>query len=221
MPRPVRTLATLLLAGALLGAAATAPVAATEQTGRYRFWSYWWGADGQWTFARAGASHAVADGDVEGWRFGLGDSSGAEQPREAASFDALCGHVPRPDGSVRVALVVDFGDPADAPDGESPPSGVDSRCVVVPEAQATGIAVLAESSTVRQRSGLICGIGGFPQRDCAPRVTVDAAPAAPSGWDTELPAVAGLVLVLGLGGVAVHRWRRPAAVAVLDGGGHG
>jgi hypothetical protein len=163
----------------------------------------------------------VADGDVEGWRFGLGDSSGAEQPREAASFDALCGHVPRPDGSVRVALVVDFGDPADAPDGESPPSGVDSRCVVVPEAQATGIAVLAESSTVRQRSGLICGIGGFPQRECAPRVTVDAAPAAPSGWDTELPAVAGLVLVLGLAGVAVHRWRRPAAVAVVDGGGHG
>jgi len=221
MPLPVRRpIAVLLMAAASL--AVGAPASASSETAQqYRFWSYWWGTDGQWTYAPAAASHAVADGDVEGWRFAVSGTGRAEPPREAASFDALCGHVPRPDGSVRVALVVDYGDSADAPDGETPPARVDRQCVVVPETSATGVAVLAGYSTLRQRDGLICGIGGYPQRECAPRA--DAAPSAPAGptaWDSELPGLAGMALVLGLGGAAAHRWRRPAVAADQDERGH-
>jgi hypothetical protein len=65
---------------------------------------------------------------------------------------------------------VDFGDQAQAPEGETAPESK-TVCVVVPSGSSSADA-LAKAAEVRSESGLICGIDGFPATECAPEVTV-------------------------------------------------
>jgi hypothetical protein len=53
----------------------------------YRYWSYWHGDAGSWTYANVGpGSWKLRDGDVEGWRFlNGGPESKAAPPRAAAA----------------------------------------------------------------------------------------------------------------------------------------
>jgi hypothetical protein len=90
---------------------------------------------------------------------------GNHAPSFAADFDAVCGDTAAVEGRKRVAVVVDPGAAADAPDGEQPP-GAWAMCVVAEE-RATGYDVLRAAATVRAERGLICGIGGYPARGCA------------------------------------------------------
>lgn len=148
---------------------------AASQAAAYRYWSYWLGSDGGWTFANVGpAFRSPADGTLEGWRFSVSGVEGNRAPSFAADFDAVCGDTAPEDGRKRVAVVVDPGVAADAPEGEQPP-GAWAMCVVA-EPRATGYDVLRAAATVRAERGLICGIGGYPARGCAD-VIADPAPA--------------------------------------------
>lgn len=144
----------------------SAVLPATSQAAAYRYWSYWLGAEGGWTFANVGpAFRSPADGSLEGWRFSVSGVEGNHAPSFAADFEAVCADTAPEEGRKRVAVVVDPGVAADAPEGEQPP-GAWAMCVVA-EPRATGYDVLRAAATVRAERGLICGIGGYPARGCA------------------------------------------------------
>ena len=134
----------------------------------YRFWSYWTGGS-DWTFSSQGAARRPADGTVDGWRFAVSPASSSTiPPRHSPSFSSLCGKTPAQDGKKRVGLVVDSGVSGDAPSGESPPAMI-ATCAVVPE-DANGYDILMTVATLRTDRGLICGINGYPARECGEAV---------------------------------------------------
>jgi hypothetical protein len=154
----------LAVAAAVVVPSAVLPAA--SQAAAYRYWSYWLGTDAGWSFANVGpAFRSPADGTLEGWRFSVSGVEGNRTPSFAADFDAVCGDTAPEDGRKRVAVVVDPGFAADAPEGEQPP-GAWAMCVVAEE-RATGYDVLRAAATVRAERGLICAIGGYPSRGCA------------------------------------------------------
>jgi hypothetical protein len=184
------------------------------------FWGYWH-ADasngGKWAFAQTGpASSHPKDGSIEGWRFARSSGDTGTPPRGKADFAKACGTTPAKAGSERVAVVIDYGDPADAPDGTRPPVGK-VECAVVPK-NSTGSAVLAKVAAVKaDKSGLICAIDVFgpcggPAAAAAPSPTASAA-AAPKKKSAGSKAVTvgiGLLLILAAGGsmMAVRRRAR-------------
>lgn len=176
----------MALAAAIMAASAVAPVAlaAPAHAAAYRYWSYWLGSDGQWSFSNVGASSRTpADGTVEGWRFSVSGVAGNDRPSFAPDFDTVCADTPAQEGRKRVAVIVDPGLAEDAPDGEQPP-GAWALCVVA-EPRATGYDVLRAAAPVRVDSGLICAIGGYPARECA--VVIDAPDPTPSPKPSKTP----------------------------------
>ncbi len=214
--RSRRGLAALLTAVAALALAGTATPA---QAAGYRYWSFWEGAGGAWRFAPTGPSTATpANGDVEGWRFAVSpDSASAVQPRGAAEFGAICAGTPAKAGSERIALVLDFGTPADAPGGAVPPAER-TACALVPTGASAADALVAVSKSLRyDSSGLLCGVDGYPATGCGEQVstsgTKPAAAPAPAKSDAAGPAVgtlagAGAIVVLGAAGLWQARRRR-------------
>ncbi|MEH0544031.1 SCO2322 family protein [Streptomyces sp. B21-105] len=167
----------------LTGAVGVIGSAVPAQAAGYRYWSFWdrarGGAGGHWTYATQGPSLArPADGDVQGFRFAVSaDSQDASQPRGAASFAAICAGTPAQDGTKRVALVIDFGTPADAPGGESPPSPAQrTACARVSPAATTAEALAAVAKPLRyDANALLCAISGYPETGCGEQVSTDAA----------------------------------------------
>jgi hypothetical protein len=176
------------LAVAVLGVPVTlglaVALAPAAEASTYRYWSYWWGErpgkPAAWQYASQGpATHSVGDTWVLGWRFATAPENGASAPRQSASFAALCPGLDTPvSGSVRVALVVDYGSSADAPPGQSPPttSTVRVECLTLPTSpRVTGSSVLAAAGVpVRSEGGLVCALDGYPKGECAPLVTAPA-----------------------------------------------
>jgi hypothetical protein len=188
LPRPrsirrIGALAVLLgLVAALLLPAAAASAAA------YRYWGYYQLTGTTWNFATKGADQTVpADGSVEGWRFAVGSEDVTRFPRATPTFDEICGDTRAGAGDKRVAVVLDYGRPADSPDNSEPPAPV-GRCAVVSSA-ATGLEVLSKVAEVRTDKSLICGIDGFPATGCGDEVkTVSAeAKAADTPVTLKLP----------------------------------
>ena len=199
-----------------------APAARAETA--YRYWSYWSVRDSAWSFATLGPASALpADGAVEGWRFAVTteQASAQDAPRTdaASAFDAICGTTAAVDGRKRIALVLDFGDPADAPDGQTPPASVTECVVAAPD--ASGYQVLSSVADVRTEDGLVCGLDGFPGSGCAdivdaasPAPTSNASAAAPASAPALGGAWAMLVSALALLGAAILGavlWRRRAS----------
>ncbi|NJP99620.1 SCO2322 family protein [Streptomyces zingiberis] len=155
--------------------------ASPAQAQGYRYWSFWQGQQEQqgrqgngagWAYATEGPATArPGDGDVAGFRFSVSaDSGDAAQPRAAADFDAVCGSVPAAEGRKRVALVLDFGTAADAPDGERPPRPR-TECATVPRDATAGEALAAVAEPLRYDSAaLLCAIAGYPERGCGEQV---------------------------------------------------
>lgn len=88
----------------------------------------------------------------------------------------------RAPGSKRVAVVFDFGDPADAPTGQTPPAAR-GTCVVAPTA-ATGARILSQAAAIRTDRGLVCAIGGCrptsaPRDAATPQPKPTPSPAQP------------------------------------------
>ena len=169
-----------------LALAAVLASAAPAEASTYRYWTYWWGSGtgktaSGWTFAQVGpAGHRVDDTWVLGWRFATTSTVGSTPPRQSADFATLCPGLSAPvTGSVRVALVIDYGTTADAPPGQTPPttSTVRRECLTV-AAGSRGVDVLrAAGVTVRSENGLICALDGYPVGECAP-VVPDPTPTA-------------------------------------------
>ncbi len=157
---PIRVVLAAVVA-ACLSALTLAPAHAAA----YRYWGFYQLSDGAWTFAQKGPDQTVPkDGSVEGWRFAVADEASTRYPRAVLTFDQLCGTTPAQTGKKRVGLVVDFGRPADAADGATPPEPK-ALCAVV-ATDATSAVVLAVAGDVRTEKGLVCGVDGYPTTDC-------------------------------------------------------
>ncbi|MEU0402320.1 SCO2322 family protein [Streptomyces sp. NPDC006197] len=214
-------------AGALL--ALTAVAAAPAQAAGYRYWSFWESDGGKpWTYATQGPATArPADGDALGFRFAI--SNGTDDtslPSVAPDFPGICGGVEKKDGTKRIAVVVDFGGPADAPPGEAPPKKlIKVGCAEVRE-DATGAEALAAVAKPLRYDGsaMLCGIAGYPAHGCGEQVTektpasktpASAGPTAStaaegSGGGPSFGVLVGGAAVLALGGAAIWKARRRA-----------
>ena len=163
-----RTLATII--AIFFISALAAPSHATEKG--YRYWGYFQAEPGStsWTEAMTGPTTNVPDGSVEGWvhTFASGTVN-AYPPRTAPDFNALCKKTPRISGKKRVGVVVDFGSLALKPRGESLPRRV-TTCVQI-QMNATGADILAAATKIRAASsGFICGINGYPAKECSAEI---------------------------------------------------
>jgi len=144
----------------------TAPANASGKG--WRYWAYYKAAPGEktWTAAMTGPTVDVKDGAVEGWSF-VFDASDVPTvaPSAKPDFNAICRRVKADKDLKRVALVVDFGRSAYAPKGEKVQKSF-TKCVQIAKS-AQGIDVLGKMVTVRAAaSGLICGINGYPAKEC-------------------------------------------------------
>jgi hypothetical protein len=188
----------------------------------YRYWSYWWGADGAWTYAQTGpADRILEDGDVEGWLFLVsGDPVPAQQPAAAADFAAICSQEEAVAGSVRVGVVIDYGSPDIAPDDSTVPDGdnPETLCITVAEG-SNAEQVLAKAASVRAEQGATCAINDYPATGCFEVVPATAAsPSAvaedPAAQSSSSPpqwiwlAAGALAVLAGAVVVLVNRNRR-------------
>ena len=174
-----RLIATLILMSLTsIVAAFAAPQSASATS--YRYWSYWWGRPGQatWQYAPLGPGGDVpGDGWVLGWRYQTTSASGAggQPPRASANFADLCATAAPVSGMEQVAVVVDYGDAQDAPEGQSAPARR-VECTAVP-VQSHGSAVMrAAGISLRSLNGFICGIDGYPLVGCATPVATPPSP---------------------------------------------
>ncbi|MFB8081225.1 SCO2322 family protein [Streptomyces sp. NPDC056013] len=223
-------------AGALLTLASVVAAAAPAQAAGYRYWSFWESDGGKpWAYATQGPATArPADGDAIGFRFAVSNGTNdTSRPSAAPDFTGICGGVEKKDGTKRVAVVVDFGGPADAPPGETPPEKpVKTGCAQVRE-DATGAEALAVVAKPLRYDGaaMLCGIAGYPARGCGEPVAdtggtgetgetgetgktqPSAAPSASATAGEEdggpsFGVLAGGAAVLALGGAAIWKARR-------------
>ncbi|MEU2020735.1 SCO2322 family protein [Streptomyces sp. NPDC016469] len=225
MSRVARALA-LLLVGAVLAVLG----AGTAQAAGYRYWSFWEGSADGWSYATQGPSLVrPEDGSVAGFRFAVSaDSQDASKPRSAPDFAKVCADTPAKDGSKRVAVVIDPGTAADAPDGETPPPPR-TACARVSKDASSAEALAAVAKPLRYDAGaMLCAISGYPATGCGEQVSGDSGgSSADSGSKTPASAAAstggngddggpsagilvgiGAVLLLGIAAVAQARRRR-------------
>ncbi len=208
-----RLLPLALAFGVVLAVLAAGPALASS----YRYWSFWDGAGGTWAYATVGPSMArPADGSVQGLRFAVSKDAAAEaaRPRAAADFTAICGATPAAEGKKRVALVIDFGLPEDAPPHEAPPQAEPrTACAqVAPEATAAE-ALASVAKPLRYNSAaLLCGVSGFPKQGCGeplPDTPAAAQPKADAGDDgPSAGLLAGIAAVAALAAAGIWQSRR-------------
>ncbi|MFE2062350.1 SCO2322 family protein [Streptomyces sp. NPDC059467] len=204
----VRRAALLLMTVLLVWGAAAGPA----QAAGYRYWSFWERDGSRWTYATQGPSTAQpADGAVEGFRFAVSeDSADASRPRGAADFGTICADTAAVRGRKRVALVIDFGTPADAPSGERPPAGR-TACAVVSGDATTAEALAAVAKPLRyDTNALLCAIAGYPEKGCGEQISAKSDGTSGSGPSLGLLAGAGVVVVLAAGAVWQARRRKNA-----------
>lgn len=167
--RTTRSLATLLTAFVVAGLGVLGSAGSAQAEEVTRFWIYYSAVDGEWQGSEKGIGATVPqDGTVEGYRYGGSTEFPAHiAPRADLSevtFDAVCGDIEAQEGQKRVAVVVDFGAEADAPEGAEVPAPY-ADCAQVPE-KATGYQVLDAVADVRvEQSSFgpsLCGIDGYP-----------------------------------------------------------
>lgn len=219
--RTARLLLPVLVLFAMFGAA---PAQAADG---YRYWSFWQrgGDGGGWAYAVQGPSSArPGDGDVIGFRFAVSeDSDDATRPRGTAGFTTVCADTPAKGGTKRVAVVLDFGTAADAPDHRTPPAPR-TECAQVGEDATAGEALAVVAKPLRYNSAaLLCAIAGYPESGCGDKVTTSGnAHAAPKGDGGEASddgggggsggpsagLIGGLAAVVLLGAAAVWQARR-------------
>ncbi|MET7856470.1 SCO2322 family protein [Streptomyces sp. NPDC005318] len=209
----------------VLGVALTVLGAGTAHAAGYRYWSFWEGRGTAWAYATQGPSLIRPDdGAVQGFRFSVSeDSQDSAKPRRAPGFAEICADTPAQDGTKRVALVIDPGTAADAPDGETPPA-LRTACARVAEDASTAEALASVAKPLRYDSNaLLCAISGYPASGCGEQISgsgdagrTSQPPASPSasahrgssGGGPSAGVLAGVAAVLLLGIAAVVQARR-------------
>jgi hypothetical protein len=156
----------IVLAIILLATFITPPAQAAEKG--YRYWGYFQTAPSKtaWTAAMTGPTVDIADGSVEGWSFVFSsDDIPSVKPRVKPDFKKICAGVKADKDSKRIAVVIDFGSTAYAPKGEKVKKTITTCVRTAKESQ--GIDVLGQVTKVRaEGSGLICGLAGYPAKEC-------------------------------------------------------
>ncbi|CCK30446.1 secreted protein [Streptomyces davaonensis JCM 4913] len=201
----IRRACAVLLAALFFG------VATPAQAATYRYWSFWDRDGSTWVYATQGPSVSVpSDGDVKGFRFALSeDSADAAQPRGTATFGTICARTPAKDGQKRVALVLDFGTPKDAPSGETPPK-LRTACAQVAEDATTAEALAKVAKPLRYDSNaLLCAIEGYPSAGCGDEISKPTTKNTDNdGNSPSLGLWAGAAGVAALGAAALWQSRR-------------
>ncbi|MER7723624.1 SCO2322 family protein [Streptomyces sp. NPDC096323] len=217
---------------AVLGAVLAVLGTGTAQAAGYRYWSFWEGSGSGWAYATQGPSLVrPEDGSVQGFRFAVSaDSQDAAKPRRSPDFAGICAHTPAEDGSKRVALVIDPGTAADAPDGATPPA-LRTACARVPKDASSADALASVAKPLRYGSdALLCAISGYPASGCGEQVAGNGDADAGRTADASAPTSSGVaaggdgsdgggpsagvlvgvaaVLLLGIAAVAQARRRR-------------
>jgi len=143
----------------------------------WRYWGYFQSAPGThtWVAAMTGPTVNVADGAVEGWSFVFSsDDVPSVAPQVKPNFKAICGTTKGDQDTKRIALVVEFGSPVWAPKGEKPRKTI-TECVRTAK-DSQGIDVLGQAVKIRAAaSGLICGLNGFPAKECGVEIATPVA----------------------------------------------
>jgi len=133
----------------------------------YRYWTFWVTTNDSWSFANEGAGTLKAtDQMVTGFKFAITGADNGVPPTESAVFAELCPDTSEQAGTLRVAVVVEYGNQSIAPEGETPPSANVISCVTVSEGQTAADALNATGLEVRANDGLLCGISGYPKEEC-------------------------------------------------------
>ncbi|MFE2286107.1 SCO2322 family protein [Streptomyces sp. NPDC059443] len=209
---------TPLLVG--LGLVLTLLAASPALASTYRYWSFWDGSGGQWKYATQGPSSArPADGSVQGFHFVVSKDAAdqAAPPRTGPDFAAVCSATPAVDGKKRVAVVIDFGSPADAPTGDAPPQDAPRTACAQLGPDATAAEALAEvAKPLRYNSAaLLCAVSGYPKQGCGePVAEASADPSADASADTgksggpSAGLLAGIAAVAALAAAALWQSRR-------------
>ncbi|MBM3703777.1 MAG: hypothetical protein FJW54_01735 [Actinobacteria bacterium] len=173
--KKLSALALILLAIALSGCSTSsdtsgASAESSDSPVGYRYWGYSQSSeDGRtWITAMEGpATTDPQDGTVEGWNYTL-SAEGVVDPQPPAlapDFQTLCGATAEKDGAKRIGYVIEFGNSAIHPEGDIAPTALQG-CASVP-VDASGIDVLNAVTEVRAgEGGFICGLAGFPSKDC-------------------------------------------------------
>ncbi|MFI6443755.1 SCO2322 family protein [Kitasatospora sp. NPDC050543] len=206
--RVVAALATTLFALLTVLGSGAGPAHATG----YRYWSFWKWSDGTWAYQQQGpALYVPQDGGVDGWRFAVSPDGGQDAARPGApgDFATVCAATPARPGGKRVAVVIDFGTPADAPSGEHPPERR-TACAAV-AAGATSAEVLAAVAPPLRydTGGMLCAIAGYPRAGCGEALTgPQPSGGGSSGSGPELGLIAGGAIVAVLAAGAVWQLRR-------------
>lgn len=217
------------LLAALVAASAVLLGAGSAEAAGYRYWSFWEGNGKNWEYATQGPSLLRPDdGAVQGFRFAVSEDSGdAAQPRRAPDFGAICAGTPAKDGQKRVALVIDPGTAADAPDGEKPPAPRTACARVAPDASSAEALAAVAKPLRYDSSAMLCAISGYPKSGCGEQVSGEdgSAKQTPSttasgraadeadgdgggGPSVGLLVGIGAVLLLGVAAVVQARRRR-------------
>ncbi|MDG9685016.1 SCO2322 family protein [Streptomyces sp. DH18] len=217
------------LLAALVAASAVLLGAGSAEAAGYRYWSFWDGNGKNWEYATQGPSLLRPDdGAVQGFRFAVSEDSGdAAQPRRAPDFGAICADTPAKDGQKRVALVIDPGTAADAPDGEKPPAPRTACARVAPDASSAEALASVAKPLRYDSSAMLCAISGYPKSGCGEQVSGEDGSAKPTpsitasgrtadeadddsggGPSVGLLVGIGAVLLLGIAAVVQARRRR-------------
>ena len=155
----------------------------------YRYWGYFQAPAGKtsWTAAMTGPTVELHDGDVEGWTFTASSNDiPATAPMADPDFATLCGGTSSVAGKIRVGIVVDFGTADIAPTGETPKEVI-TDCVTIP-AKSNGLVALQAVAQVRaDKSGLICGIGGYPAKECGVEIDMPATQSQTTSGQSAAP----------------------------------
>jgi hypothetical protein len=154
----------------------TTPSADAASKG-WRYLGYFQAAPGTstWKAAMTGPTVDIEDGAVEGWSFVFSsDDVPSVAPKTKPSFASICGKTKADSDTKRIALVIEFGNAAYAPKGEKVQKPI-VRCVTTAKS-SQGIDVLGQVIKVRSASsGLICGLNGFPKKECGVEIETPAA----------------------------------------------
>ncbi|MFJ2098341.1 SCO2322 family protein [Streptomyces anulatus] len=215
------------LLAALVAASAVLLGAGSAEAAGYRYWSFWDGNGKNWEYATQGPSLLRPDdGAVQGFRFAVSEDSGdAAQPRRAPDFGAICADTPAKDGQKRVALVIDPGTAADAPDEEKPPAPRTACARVAPDASSAEALASVAKPLRYDSSAMLCAISGYPRSGCGEQVSGEDGSAKPtpsttasgrtadesgdgSGGGPSVGLLVGIGAVLLLGVAAVVQARR-------------
>ena len=152
------------------------PASHAEAKG-WRYWGYFQAAPGAstWKAAMTGPTVDIEDGAVEGWSFVFSsDDVPSVAPKTKPSFASICGKTKADSDTKRIGLVIEFGNSAYAPKGEKVQKPI-VRCVTTAKS-SQGIDVLGQVIKVRSASsGLICGLNGFPKKECGVEIKTPAA----------------------------------------------